>query len=92
MTSEAILIEEYIAKKGVRRFEAGSSASYGAIQHYLRERDYDMRQNKSMFTLKRLGKPGMGKRMTWAKVIAFVDEMRVSEGLEPLSVSSKQAA
>jgi hypothetical protein len=85
MNSAAIMINEYLANHGARRFEAGARTEYEAIRAYLRDRFYDMRQNGRTFSLKPLGQKGAGKRMSWQKVMAFVDELRAAEGLEPFA-------
>ena len=92
MKSEKILIEQFIAAKGVRRFERGVSASYPAVQRYLLEKGWDMRPSSTQLALKAIGKPGKGKMMSWAKIIAFTDELRVADGLEPFSTPVKLAA
>lgn len=86
MKLEAILIDEYVARKGVRRFERGASNGYDALQHFLYARGYDMRRIQSTYSLKKIGRPGFGKRIGWMSLIAFVDELRVAEGLEPFNV------
>lgn len=86
MKSEAVLINEYIARKGVRRFERGASSGYDALQHFLYARGYDMRRIQTTYSLKKIGRPGFGRRMGWVKLIAFVDELRLAEGLEPFNV------
>ncbi|WP_079212957.1 hypothetical protein [Brucella pituitosa] len=92
MKTEAILIDEYIAKRGVRRFERGASSGYDSLQRFFLERGYDMRRIQTTYALRKLGQKGPGKRMGWVKLIAIVDEMRLAEGLEPLAASNKLAA
>ncbi|KAB2761726.1 hypothetical protein F9L00_12715 [Brucella anthropi] len=92
MKQEAILIDQYIAAKGVRRFDQGVSASYESVQRFLLARGYDMRRVQSTYAMKKAGKPGLGKRMAWHKVVVLVDELRIAEGLEPLAAAHKLAA
>lgn len=91
MKPEAILIDEYVARKGVRRFERGVSSGYDALQRFLYEHGYDMRRIQTTYALKKIGQKGLGKRMGWIKLIAFVDDLRMAEGLEPLTVSNLAA-
>ncbi len=84
MMPEAILIQEYLAKHGARRFAQGSSGKYDSVRLYLLEKGWDMRRVQANFALKPVGKPGIGKRQSWQKIIEFVDELRVADGLEPL--------
>lgn len=89
MQPEAILISQHIAKHGVRRFEQGISSGYDAIQRFFSERGYDMRRLQNTYVVRKFGQKGPGKRMSWLKVIAIADEMRVAEGREPLVASHK---
>lgn len=89
---EAVLIQEYLAKHGARRFAQGSSGKYDSVRLYLLEKGWDMRRVQANFALKPVGKPGIGKRQSWQKIIEFVDELRVADGLEPLCAPVKHAA
>jgi len=89
MKPETILIDEYMAKHGVRRFERGACGNYDAVQLFLLDRGYELRRIAAAFALKRIGQKGSGRRMNWAKVIAFADDLRVADGLEPINPSRR---
>lgn len=67
----------------VRRFEPGFSTEFYALQIFLARYGYELSGQGSWgFGLCLFGKKP--KRMQWAKVIEFVDGVRVANGLEPI--------
>lgn len=79
-------VKAFIAAKGVRRFEPGASGDYQAIKSFLLDRGYVLSSGRAGLTyqISRPGQRGRPKGIGWAKIIALVDELRASEGLEPL--------
>lgn len=77
-------VAAFIAKNGVRRFEQGDSGSYDGVQHFLLSRGYELRRRVHKFELKKVGARGRAQTMDWNAVLDFVDQLRVSEGREPL--------
>ena len=79
VSNEQKLIEEYIAKNGVRRFAPGQATDRYSIQKFLEDRGYTLSgwQGKNKIS----GGRGRPRMMTWAQVIRFVDELRAAEGL-----------
>ncbi len=90
------LVAEAIAAGRVRRFDAGDGADLLKLQHFLRQRGYILHVSKNSYFIKREGQPGKPKAMHWSKVIEFIDNIRVGEGLQPLRVdhpvNSRKAA
>ena len=80
--SDADLVKGWLAQNGgARKFERGDSGEILALQLWLRDRGYTLVSRIGHLTLKRDGVGGRPKRMTHKAVIAFVDELRVAEGL-----------
>jgi hypothetical protein len=78
--NERALIDAFIRDHGVRRFEQRETSEYYAVQTWLRERGYKLTQKSSSFTLTcGRGRPKAWRQ--WSGVLAFVDEIRTSEGL-----------
>jgi hypothetical protein len=79
ISNEQKLIEEFIARNGVRRFDAGQTTDRYSIQKFLEERGYTLSgwQGKIKISSGR-GRP---RKLTWAQVIKLVDELRAAEGL-----------
>jgi hypothetical protein len=91
MTDQA-LIEDWLTKNGgARRFERGASGMPDNIRFYLQERGYEMTfsgwKDGRKAIVRRHGTNGQ-RRMNFAQLVAFVDELRASEGLEPIMVKS----
>ncbi|AUX76380.1 hypothetical protein [Sinorhizobium fredii] len=78
------MVADFTAKKGVRRFDQGESGSYDGVQSFLLSRGYELRRRVHKFELKKVGTGGRAKSMDWDSVLDFVDQLRVSEGREPL--------
>lgn len=79
-------VSSYIARNGVRRFEAGASGEYQSIKAYLLSRGYVVSSGRAALTyqLMRPGQRGRPKAIGWSKIIELVDQLRAEEGLEPL--------
>jgi hypothetical protein len=77
-------VAAFIARNGVRRFDQGESGSYDGVQHFLLSRGYELRRRVHKFELRKVGAGGRAKSMDWDSVLDFVDQLRVSEGREPL--------
>lgn len=80
------IVKAYIQRNGVRRFDAGTSGDYQAVKSFLADRGYTLTTHgrASSYIIKAPGQRGRPKATNWAKVVEFVDELRRSEGLEPL--------
>ncbi|PDT55063.1 MULTISPECIES: hypothetical protein [Sinorhizobium] len=78
------MVADFAAKTGVRRFDQGESGSYEGVQSFLLSRGYELRRRVHKFELKKVGTGGRAKSMDWDCVLDFVDQLRVSEGREPL--------
>ena len=72
------------ANGGPRRFEPGATGDIGNLRSWLTGRGYEIIHNARILRVKKIGARGAPKNMTPAKLIAFVDELRRAEGLEPL--------
>lgn len=80
------IVKAYIQRNGVRRFDAGTSGDYQAVKTFLLDRGYTLTTHgrASSYIIKAPGQRGRPKATNWTKVVEFVDELRASEGLEPL--------
>ncbi len=82
ITNERRLIEDFIAKHGVRRFERGQSGDYEGVKRFLEDRGYSLNGWQGKHRVSRgAGRP---KLMFWSQVIDLVDEIRTTEGLQTL--------
>ncbi|MGN6538921.1 MAG: hypothetical protein ACTHKQ_24740 [Mesorhizobium sp.] len=82
ITNERRLIQDYIAKHGVRRFERGQSGDYEGVKRFLEDRGYSLNGWQGKHRVSRgAGRP---KLMFWSQVIDLVDEIRTAEGLQTL--------
>lgn len=88
MSALSILIASWLEKNGgARRFEQGFNASFNAMQNYLASKGIMVVRYRMHY---RISKPrGRHKLTDWNGVAALVDELRVSEGLEPLRFKDK---
>ncbi|WP_448786382.1 hypothetical protein [Brucella intermedia] len=91
MKPEAVLINEYLAKHGARRFEQGTSSGIHWHAPFLAEYGYEVAGAPHGGVKVRRGK-GQWKRMSMPGLIALADEIRIAQGLEPFSAVQKQAA
>lgn len=79
------------ANGGPRRFRQGDTADPFSLQPWLQKRGYELLLGKNQFKLKKLNKPGThGKVLSRPQFLAFVDKLRISEGLEPIIPSNKR--
>ena len=91
MKPETVMIEEYLAKHGARRFEQGTSSGIHGIASFMAEYGYEVAGAPKGGVKVRRGK-GQWKRMSMPGLIALADEIRIAQGLEPFSAAHKQAA
>lgn len=87
--NDQALVNRWLRKNGgPRRFERGASGMPDNIKFYLQERGYDMSfsgwKDGRKAIVKRRGTSGQ-RRLNFAELVAFVDELRVADGLEPIS-------
>lgn len=86
------LIAEAIAAGRVRRFEPDDGSDFLKLQNFMRQRGYILSICKNSYFIKREGQPGKARAMHWLKVIEFIDDIRLAEGLQPLRVNHKQTS
>lgn len=91
MKPETVLINEYLSKHGVRRFEQGTSSSIHGLAPFLAEFGYEVAGAPHGGVKVRRGK-GQWNRMSMPGLIALADEIRIAQGLQPFSAAHKQAA
>lgn len=82
VTNERRLIEDFIAKHGVRRFERGQSGDYDGVKRFLEDRGYSVNGWQGKHRVSRGG--GRPKLMFWSQVIELADGIRAAEGLPTL--------
>lgn len=76
-----MMVADWIARNGVRRFERGFKTDYWEIKDFLAKHGVALNIVKNEVTAQReIGRPVRG----WAKVWRIVDEFRLAEGLEPV--------
>lgn len=80
-------IADYLKRYGARRFESGFSADVHGCQDFLARRGYELKVRNSfrLYSLRKIGAAGRPKLMKFNSVIAFIDQIRVAEGLAPIS-------
>lgn len=84
ITNVAMLVQDFVAKNGVRKFEVGASADYYVLSTYLQERGWKLTTLQgARYGLGRLGVQGRLRSVTWKEAVAFVDKYRRAEGLQP---------
>jgi hypothetical protein len=76
-----LMVQDWIAQNGVRRFERGDTAEYFHLTNWLRERGYVLTKVHGTYRL--ANGSGRQRNTTWAGVIALVDKLRLAEGLQP---------
>lgn len=91
MKPDTVLIEDYLAKHGTRRFEQGTSSGIHGLAPFLAEYGYEVAGAPHGGVKVRRGK-GQWKRMSMPSLIAMADEIRIAQGLEPFNAAHKQAA
>ena len=72
-----LMVKDFLAKHGPRRFERGAVTDYVAIVNFLRENGHDLRSKSGGYVLD-------GKARSWMNVLATVDQIRTRKGLEPI--------
>lgn len=82
ITNEQRLIEDYIARNGVRRFEPTASGDVLHLSAYLERHGYSVTCFSGHCRIAR--GDGPWRRTTLREIIELADKFRVSEGLEPL--------
>lgn len=87
--NDAQLVADWISKNGApRRFAPGVSANPSALRFFLEDRGYETGysglKGGGKCLVKKHGARGPARRMDANGLIAFVDQHRVAEGLEPI--------
>lgn len=86
MNDDALVAGWLAQHGGPRRFERGDSATVDAMKWWLRERGYEVAfTQKGGMALKQSGAMGRPRKVTVRDLVAFVDELRVAEGLERIA-------
>ena len=81
-----LMVQDYLAKHGARRFEPGFSTDYHNLKNYLQERGVSLNlKSSSPYVSHGRGRP---RKCTWGEVIAIADRFRVAEGMTPILRSS----
>ncbi len=83
------LIDSYIKKNGVRKFEEGLQADQYGLKDFLALHGWDMKidGNARFYRLKKASSPGRHKKVLAKEVIKLVDQIRVGLGLTPLRMA-----
>lgn len=92
---DATLVAGWLAQHGgPRKFARGETADPFGLRFWLEARGYSVKYTQKdggKITVARVGAKGRPMSFTGKKFIAFVDHLRVYEGLEPLSSERKAA-
>jgi hypothetical protein len=80
--SDAELVQGWLAMNGPRRFERGASGDEMAMRSYLHARGHETTYRQGKLYLIGRGRPRL---LTYKDLVAFVDEIRVSEGLQRIA-------
>lgn len=83
-----LMIDDWIAKNGVRQFERGATGEFYGICVWLRARGYECAfhgQKRGYYTITASG--GRAKKLDWKGVLALHDKVRRAEGLEPVRMA-----
>ncbi|KFL31468.1 hypothetical protein JP75_07940 [Devosia riboflavina] len=79
------------ANGGPRRFRQGDTADPFSLQPWLQKRGYELLLGKNQFKLKPItSKRVKGVVLSRPDFLAFVDQLRIAEGLEPIIPSNKR--
>lgn len=81
-----LMVQDWIAQNGVRRFDRGDMTDYYHLTNWLRERGYGLSTVSNSYRL--TNGSGRPRQTTWAGVIALVDKLRLAEGLQPIRIAS----
>ena len=79
ITNERRLIEDFIAKNGVRRFAMGDRCDMDTVKRFLEDRGYTLNGWQGKHKVAH-GK-GRPRVMSWSQVVGLVDKLRAAEGL-----------
>lgn len=79
-------VADFLARNGARRFERGFSADAHGCREFLARRGYELKVRSSyrLYTIQKLGATDKPRTLKFAQVIAFIDQLRVAEGLTPI--------
>lgn len=84
-----MMVADWIAKNGIRRFERGFSTDYSYLKDYLEKHGISLKMVRNdVFISKGAGRP---KKVGWSKVWQMVDEFRLAAGLEPILLEGRRA-
>lgn len=72
-----MMVKDFLAKHGARRFERGATTEYVAVVNFLREHGHELKCASACYKID-------GKPTSWVGVLAMVDEIRTRKGLEPI--------
>jgi hypothetical protein len=85
---DTALIASWLSEHKPRRFEVGTSATPDALREYLKGHGYELGftgwRGGQKATLKHTGMRGRPPTMTMRELLAFVDELRLTDGLQPI--------
>lgn len=88
MSNDRALVDAWLQEHKPRRFDRGDSATPDALCEFLRARGYDLNftgwKGGGRATLRHVGQRGRPPSMSMRDLLAFVDELRITEGLEPI--------
>jgi len=88
ISEDDALIASWLAVNRPRRFETGVSATPDALRAYLKEHGYELGftgwRGGQRATIRHIGQRGRPSTMSMRDLIAFVDELRLTEGLQPI--------
>lgn len=77
-----LMVKDYLARNGARRFEEGFSTDYLNLKNYLQPRGVEINLKGSQLRVSRgHGRP---QSCTYREVFAIADTFRIAEGLTPI--------
>lgn len=86
--NDTALIDDWLKTHRPRRYERGESATPDAIRAYLNARGYELGftgwKGGGRATVRTIGQRGRPPSMSMHDLVAFVDELRLTEGLQPI--------
>lgn len=91
--NDSALVASWLARNGgPRRFDQGASGDPSMMVLWLRERGYQTLYSQAgRGTMKLTFPDGRKSTMTLKRLVEFVDELRLAEGLEPVLVGKREA-
>jgi hypothetical protein len=84
-----MMIADWVAKNGVRRFERGFSTDYSYLKDYLVKHDIVLKMVRNDCFISK--GPGRPRKVGWTKVWQMVDDFRTADGLEPILREGRRA-